>query len=155
MVFPSIELVEEIVDLFNRSGASELEFSDASLKFRIRRGSGSATPADAIRAVVASPSVDGPPRPVASPGSDLPVTSFMHGVFHHAPAPGEKQFVSIGAQVAKDQQIGILEAMKVFMPVVAPIDGFVAVIHVENGIEVAVGQPLVTISATPLSGAVS
>jgi acetyl-CoA carboxylase biotin carboxyl carrier protein len=155
MVFPSIELVEEIIDLFNRSGASELEFSDASLKFRIHRGNGGAATANVGKAVVASPSDDGPSRLTASPASDLPVTSFMHGVFHHAPAPGEKPFVTIGAQVVKDQQIGILEAMKVFMPVVAPIDGFVAVIHVENGVEVAVGQPLVTISAAMGPGNVS
>lgn len=151
MVFPSIELVEEIIRLFDKSGASELEFSDASLKFRIRRVAGAATPATADPTVVASPSA----APVVSPVADLPVTSFMHGTFHHAPAPGEAPFVSVGAQVVKDQQIGILEAMKVFMPVVAPIDGFIAVIHADNGVEVAVGQPLMTISAVPLAGVAS
>jgi acetyl-CoA carboxylase biotin carboxyl carrier protein len=155
MVFPSIALIEQIIELFNKSGASELEFSDEFLKFRIRRSAAVAPTATVGTAVAISPSVVAPPRMTASPASDLPVTSFMHGVFHHAPAPDQAPFVTIGAAVVKDQQIGILEAMKVFMPVVAPMNGVVAVIHVENGIEVAARQPLVTISSTLLPGAVS
>jgi len=70
----------------------------------------------------------------------------MHGVFHRASAPGEKPFVEIGSKVAKDQQIGILEAMKVFMPVVSPVDGMIVQIHAENATDVSVGQALMTVA---------
>jgi len=155
MVFPSIELAEEIIDLFNKSGASEFEFCDGTLRFKIRRSVAVAATTNVRTAAVVPPSGDAPPRVAASPASDLPVTSFMHGVFHHAPAPDQAPFVTIGTSVVKDQQIGILEAMKVFMPVVAPVDGFVTIIHVENGIEVAAGQPLLTISTMAPAGAAS
>jgi acetyl-CoA carboxylase biotin carboxyl carrier protein len=70
----------------------------------------------------------------------------MHGVFHRSSAPGEKPFVEVGCEVRKDQQIGILEAMKVFMPVAAPIDGTIAHIHVDNATDVASGQVLFTVA---------
>ena len=153
MVFPSIELVERIVDLFNRSGASELEFSDATMSFRIRRagnGVGAESNGAAKRAPVVDTTVsdDGSgPSPTSSPPAEVTVTAFMHGVFHRAPAPGEEPCVSIGSKVSKDQQIGILEAMKVFTPIAAPIDGTVSRFYVDNGAEIAVGQPLVTVSS--------
>jgi acetyl-CoA carboxylase biotin carboxyl carrier protein len=146
MAYPSIKLVEEIVDLFNKSGASELEFSDATLKFRIRRGEASVAAADRDTAAIIPASDDRQPRDIVPPTADLAVISFLHGVFHHAPAPGEQPFVSIGSKVLEGQQLGILEAMKVFMPIVCPADGVVTHIHVENGVEVTTGQPLFTVS---------
>ena len=66
----------------------------------------------------------------------------------------EKPFVEVGSKVTKDQQIGILEAMKVFMPVVSPIDGTIIRIEAENGTDVSVGQALMTVAIAGTGAAV-
>lgn len=143
MTVPSISFIEGVIDLFNRSGATEFEFRDGDVSVKLRRGA-SAGPAIVSPASMLVPAPSSAPT-VTTKAEEI-VPAFMHGVFHRAPAPGEKPFVEIGAKVTKDQQIGILEAMKVFMPVVSPIDGTIVQIHVENATDVSVGQALMTLA---------
>ncbi len=148
MTVPSISFIEGVIDLFNRSGATEFEFRDGDVSVKLRRGAsagpGVVSPAaSAPGSVPSSTSVT--PRPAPTKTEEL-VSAFMHGVFHRAAAPGEKPFVEVGSKVTKDQQIGILEAMKVFMPVVSPIDGTIVQIDAENATDVSVGQPLMTVA---------
>jgi acetyl-CoA carboxylase biotin carboxyl carrier protein len=148
MTVPSISFIEGVIDLFNRSGATEFEFRDGDVSVKLRRGAAAAPgivspPASAPGSVPSSISVA--PRPAPTRTEEL-VSAFMHGVFHRAPAPGEKPFVEVGSRVAKDQQIGILEAMKVFIPVVSPIDGTIVRIDAENAADVSVGQPLMSVA---------
>jgi acetyl-CoA carboxylase biotin carboxyl carrier protein len=147
MTVPSISFIEGVVDLFNRSGATEFEFRDGDVSVKLRRGV-SAGPAIVATAAAPASSLSSAIAGVALAGAKTEeiVPAFMHGVFHRASAPGEKPFVEIGTKVTKDQQIGILEAMKVFMPVVAPIDGTIAKISVENGTDVSVGQALMIVT---------
>jgi len=44
--------------------------------------------------------------------------------------------VKVGDQVKEDDQIAVLEAMKMEMPVVSPVSGTVKEIHVSGGQEV-------------------
>jgi acetyl-CoA carboxylase biotin carboxyl carrier protein len=149
----SFAVLEKIIELFNKSGAAELEYSCEGLSFKIRRAAGD-LPAGSKGAERLSSSeaealiAEGTLASSASARSsgEQIVAAFMHGVFHRSPAPGEKPFVEVGSKVVKDQQIGILEAMKVFMPVAAPVDGTVAHIHVDNAADVASGQALITIA---------
>lgn len=149
MTVPSISFIEGLIDLFNRSGATEFEFRDGDVSVKLRRGAsagpGSISPAAgaAPRPAPSSATVSAPPAAIKT---EEMVPAFMHGVFHRAPAPGEKPFVEIGSKVARDQQIGILEAMKVFMPVVSPVDGTIVRIHAENATDVSVGQALMTVA---------
>jgi acetyl-CoA carboxylase biotin carboxyl carrier protein len=152
MTTPSFAVVEKIIELFNKSGAAELEYSCEGLSFKIRRAArGSpASSKDAVRltsseaeSLIAEDALASS-LPARSSDERI-VVAFMHGVFHRSSAPGEKPFVEVGSEVRKDQQIGILEAMKVFMPVVAPIDGTVAHIHIDNAVDVASDQALFTI----------
>lgn len=148
--------IKEILDAFARSGAEELEVSEGTLRLRVLKRSGaspslSPSPAEPISAAAPPPvsaPVEAPP-----PTSGLLVTAAMHGVFHRAPAPGADPFVSVGGNVARGQQLCILEAMKVFNAVAAPHDGVVAMIHAENGEDVMAGQPLFTLEATQPAGA--
>ena len=52
-----------------------------------------------------------------------------------APMVGKivKVLVEVGQEVAEDEPLVMLEAMKVEMPVVAPEDGTVSAIHVQEG----------------------
>ncbi|MBB2910424.1 acetyl-CoA carboxylase biotin carboxyl carrier protein [Streptosporangium becharense] len=64
------------------------------------------------------------------------------GVFYRAEAPGAKSFVEVGDNVAKGAQLGIVEAMKLMIPVVADRNGRLAEILVADSTSVEFGQPL-------------
>ena len=153
MTSPSFAIVEKIIELFNKSGAAELEYSGEDLSFKIRRAAGG-SPANSKDAVRLTSSEAESLIAEGALASSLParssdeqiVVAFMHGVFHRSSAPGEKPFVEVGSEVRKDQQIGILEAMKVFIPVVSPIDGTIVRIDAENATDVSVGQPLMSVA---------
>jgi acetyl-CoA carboxylase biotin carboxyl carrier protein len=148
MTVPSLSFIEGVIDLFNRSGATEFEFRDGDVSVKLRRGASAGPATVPSAASVSSPvsssaAVSAPP---AATKTEEIVPAFMHGVFHRASAPGEKPFVEVGSKVTKDQQIGILEAMKVFMPLASPVDGTIVQIHAENATDVSVGQALMTIA---------
>lgn len=83
----------------------------------------------------------------ARPAEDrVVVTSTSVGVFHRDgaagfPEPG--QVVAAGAPVAEVQTLGIRS------PVVAPVDGTLAAVLVDDGTPVEYGQPLLVIDPTP------
>jgi acetyl-CoA carboxylase biotin carboxyl carrier protein len=85
------------------------------------------------------------PAPVngaATPPPGHAVTAPTVGTFYTAPEPGAAPFVAVGETVAAGQQIGIVEAMKLMIPVEADRGGRVAALLVENGEPVEFGQPL-------------
>jgi len=72
------------------------------------------------------------------------------GTFYRAPQPGAAPFVSEGDEVRRGQQIGIVEAMKLMIPVESEHDGVVAAILVADAASVEYGQPLIALS--PVAG---
>ena len=53
--------------------------------------------------------------------------------------------VKVGDKVQENDQVAVLEAMKMEMPVVAPVSGTVKEIHINAGQEVEAEQTLVII----------
>ena len=146
--------IKEILDAFARSGAEELEVSEGTLRLRIlkRRGAPASVSLPRVTGELALTADAAPPSPeplVPEPllASGVVVKATMHGVFHRAPTPGAEPFVTVGGNVARGQQLCILEAMKVFNALAAPHDGVIARIHVDNGEDVMAGQPLFTLDA--------
>lgn len=70
------------------------------------------------------------------------LTAETVGVFYRASEPGAAPFVSEGDPVRAGQQVGIVEAMKLMIPVTASREGRVAQFLVENGEAVEHGAPL-------------
>lgn len=68
------------------------------------------------------------------------------GTFYHAPQPGAAPFVTEGALVSPGQQVGIIEAMKLMLPVETEHAGRVAELLVANGTPVEYGEQLVALS---------
>ncbi|ROS44252.1 acetyl-CoA carboxylase biotin carboxyl carrier protein [Amycolatopsis thermoflava] len=64
------------------------------------------------------------------------------GVFYRAPEPGAKPFTDVGETVKPGQQVAILEAMKLMIPVEAARGGRVVEVLVADGTPVEHGQPL-------------
>jgi acetyl-CoA carboxylase biotin carboxyl carrier protein len=64
------------------------------------------------------------------------------GVLYLAPSPGAEPFVKVNDQVLAGQQVAILEAMKLMMPVRAEQAGTIVEVLKQNGDAVEYGEPL-------------
>lgn len=102
-----------------------------------------ATAAAAGAAGEASLAEDGP-----SPGDpgDHVVCSPGVGTFYGAPEPGAPPFVAEGDLVEAGQQVAILEAMKLMLPVEAELSGRVTKILRNDGDQVEYGEPLMALA---------
>lgn len=93
--------------------------------------------------------VPGPPpaAPVAeSTTGHMHVTAPGVGTFYHAPEPGAEPFVRAGDTVKPGQQIGILEVMKLMIPVEADCAGRVVEVLAGDGSPVEFGQALISVA---------
>jgi acetyl-CoA carboxylase biotin carboxyl carrier protein len=75
------------------------------------------------------------------------LTSPAVGVFYHAKEPGAEPFVAVGSTVEPGQQVGIVEAMKLMIPVDADRAGIVIDVLKANGDPVEYDEPLFALAA--------
>jgi acetyl-CoA carboxylase biotin carboxyl carrier protein len=89
--------------------------------------------------------------PVAAPPEPAPaaetISAATVGVFYRSPAPGAPPFVAEGDEIGAGQQIAIIEAMKLMLPVEADKGGRIAEVLVADGEPVEYGQPLFRLAA--------
>lgn len=87
------------------------------------------------------------PAAAATPATPagIPINSPMNGIYYSSPSPSSPPFVKEGESVMADQVVGLIEAMKVFNEIVAPISGTVLRIVAKNGELVNPGDPLLYI----------
>jgi acetyl-CoA carboxylase biotin carboxyl carrier protein len=71
-----------------------------------------------------------------------PITAPLVGTYYRSPEPGAKPFVEVGDIVEPEQEIGIIEAMKIMNRIVADAGGRVAELVVNDGDMVEFGQTL-------------
>ena len=82
-------------------------------------------------------------EPPPLPSDDLvEVRAPISGVFFRAPSPGVPPFVEVGSMVRKGQPLALLEAMKLFSKIKAPVDGIVREILGVDAEAVGTGQRL-------------
>ncbi len=84
-------------------------------------------------------------RPLAPEAGLHSICAPTVGVFYRAPEPSAAPFVSPGDTVVSGQQIGIVEAMKLMIPVEADRAGRIREILPENGASVEYGERLFTL----------
>lgn len=85
------------------------------------------------------------PQPAPAPSPGVTVRAMLVGVFYRSPEPGAEAFVEVGTRVEADQQIAIVEAMKMINPVTADRAGIVTEILANSGEVVEFDQPLFTL----------
>ena len=91
--------------------------------------------------------VEAPAAPAPAPaaaGKDVPAP--MVGVVYLQANPDADPYVQVGDSVKKGQVLCLIEAMKLMNEIVAPQDGVVSAILVENENIVEYGQALFRIS---------
>jgi acetyl-CoA carboxylase biotin carboxyl carrier protein len=100
--------------------------------------------------VATEPAVE--PAVAAAPPGEAPagidICAPLVGTFYRAPEPGAAPFVAEGDRVRQGQQVGIIEAMKLMIPVEAEDDGRVVAVHVADCTPVEYGERLLTIDPT-------
>jgi biotin carboxyl carrier protein len=80
------------------------------------------------------------------PDGLIEVRAQISGIFYRTPAPDAPVFVEVGSAILKGQTLGLLEAMKVFSKIKAPVPGTIVEVCATHAETVTVGQVLFLIS---------
>ncbi|POF62613.1 acetyl-CoA carboxylase biotin carboxyl carrier protein subunit [Novacetimonas maltaceti] len=138
--------VRRLIELLAHAPVTELEVEEGGCRIRITRGDGRMQAAAPPAAIVDAPAASGADAPAASPVAphvaDRVITAPSYGVFHLSPSPGAAPYVAVGDAVQAGQEVGLVEAMKVFNAVRATQAGEIAAVLVDDGAEVEAGTPL-------------
>ena len=147
--------VIRILNLIDSAGSVDFELVSGDLRLKVsRKGQSHNTlgtePAMAAHKAAPMPALEPSRVPEPNGHTDTvlnfpdatPVTAPMGGIFYAAPAPGKPAFVDIGQKVHKGDQLGIVEVMKLFTPVMAEAEGTIVAILVENQQTVAKDEVL-------------
>lgn len=141
------EHVDELAALMREFHLAEAELQGEDWKVVFRRGRRAAPAADDGHGPLmlhdAPPVVEAPVVPDKPAGT--PVNSPMNGIYFGTPSPNTPPFVREGDTVQAGQIVGLIEAMKVFNEITAPLSGTVRKILVESGQLVQPGEALMFI----------
>jgi acetyl-CoA carboxylase biotin carboxyl carrier protein len=137
------DLIRDLAKLLKETDLCEIEIEQDGFRIRVARGS-SGSVVQSIPAALSAPAhsspADAAPRDLANdPGA---VPSPMVGTAYLSPAPGAKQFVTVGESVKEGQTVLIVEAMKTLNQIAAPRSGKITAILVDDGQPVEFGEPL-------------
>ncbi len=146
--------IRRLAALLNKENLAEIEVGDGDSFVRITR---------TVMGQVVTAQPDLPVAPTPTPAMQEPVSetpapkvdkadmknvikSPIVGTVYLAPSPDADAFVSVGSTVKKGDTLLIVEAMKVMNPIVAPRDGTITEILVENTDPVEFDEPLIVLS---------
>ena len=151
-----LKLIQRLIKVMKSGGIIELELDDGKEGGRIRLKRAGDTPpqpaplvqlmhgAPAGAPVPPAPTLQTPALAEAPPAQERgkPILSPMVGTFYRASGPDAEPFVQVGAKIAVDTPLCIIEAMKVMNEIKSEVAGEIVAVLVENGEPVEFGQPL-------------
>lgn len=152
--------VAEIMRLLEQSSFDELTLEMEGIKLSLRRGAAAVERSESVLvppppapvtvppALVPAPTPMPAQAPVRSASTDpnvQDVVAPLLGTFYRSPKPGAPPFVEIGATVAEDTVVAIIEVMKLMNTVRAGVGGTVVEILPVDGALVEYGEPLLRV----------
>ena len=148
--YVDINQIRELVRVAEESGVGEIVVEEEGARIAVRMpGAVAAAPAAPVAAAAPAAAAAPGAAPAAAPAAAAShpanwycVTSPMVGTFYAAPAPGEPAFVQVGDEVAANQTLCIVEAMKLMNEIGAEEMGTVREVCVEDATPVEFGTPL-------------
>ena len=160
-----VRKLKTIMELFEKSDLHEMELTEEGETLRlVKKPRGGAAPPQVVAtAAPAQPASEPPPTageeatappaggeqaPPAAPaeGDGLhELTSPMVGTFYARPSPDDPPYVVVGDEVQEGATVCVIEAMKLFNPIEAPVSGKIVAIEVDNGQPVGFGDLLMKI----------
>jgi len=159
------EKIKELIKLVQKSKISEFKYEDESAKFSIRTKNFS-TQKEVIVQPSVMPSVPVAAAPVAAPAAPvaptapaapvatkndapqeeatnyLEIKSPMVGTFYRSPSPEKGPFVKVGDTINVDDNVCLIEAMKLFNEVKSEVSGRIVKVMVEDASPVEYDQVL-------------
>jgi acetyl-CoA carboxylase biotin carboxyl carrier protein len=141
-----IDLVTSLAQLVARLGLSEIEIKKGDLKVRVAKLLSASAPVTLSHAAPQQPAKGetGNKGPASAEDSGT-VKSPMVGTIYLRSSPESPPFVEVGMKVKPGDKLLLVEAMKTFNEILAPREGTVTSILVEDGQPVEYGQPLLVI----------
>lgn len=144
-----------IATLHLRAGGFELLLSNDAAAPGLSGGQqATAAPASFVPPAPAPQAAAAPvpaPAPAATTGvvpeGAIVITAPNLGTFYRAPKPGAAAYVEIGGKVGADDEICLIEVMKLFTSVKAGQDGTIVAVLADDGAMVEAGQPLFALVA--------
>ena len=127
------KLVRQMADLMEEKNLFEMEFSQGDSSIRLSRGAPQSMAAATVPMPVSSSSQGTSPALSETDKQEGGVKSPMVGVVYMKPDPDSPPFVSVGEQVKEGQTLCLIEAMKVFNPILAQKGGVLKKVLVQTG----------------------
>ena len=141
----NIKKVQELVELMNTNGLSEVEVEQDGMRIKLRK-TAQGIVEEVVPAPVQAARPAAAPAPAAAPkeaaGNLKEMKAPMVGTFYASPSPDAEAYVKVGDVVHKGDVLCIIEAMKIMNEVKSEFDGKIAQIPIENAEPVEFGQPL-------------
>jgi acetyl-CoA carboxylase biotin carboxyl carrier protein len=141
-----------LLDILAEHGLQEIEVQEGDFRVRVSAtGPAVAQPQAVVQPQAPatpaepSPTAEPEPQPEAAP-SGVPVIAPMAGIFYRQPSPDADNFCEEGDRVEAGDVVGLIEVMKLFNEITAPVTGVVSKFEVENQERVEADQPLLYIS---------
>lgn len=140
----SIEQLQHLVSLLDKSEVSEIEVKQADLGTRLVLRKAKASESNTI-SVAVPPPASAEEASHSSGEAKHTVAAPLVGIFHSWAKPQGTRLVSVGDRVKIGQRIGTIQSLNVLNEVESLVAGRVAEIVVEDGQAVEYGQPLIII----------
>ncbi|NKJ40631.1 acetyl-CoA carboxylase biotin carboxyl carrier protein [Novosphingobium sp. SG720] len=157
-----VDQVRLLIEEFTRSGIATLHMRSGPFELLLSNDPAAGTLVTAQPAAAAPPA-PAPVAPAAVPAAPAAVTSATAsgavpegaviivapnlGTFYRAPKPGASAYVEVGGKVGGDDEICLIEVMKLFTAVKAGQAGTIVAVLADDGAMVEAGQPLFALVA--------
>ena len=135
-------IIKELSDYLDEFNLTELEYTEKDTKIKVSKNNVSINNQTLPSSVNKTQSTENP-NTTSKTVSGIEVKSPIIGTAYHAPEPGAKKFVEIGAKIKKGDTVMIVEAMKTMNHVPSTADGLVKEICIDDGQPVEFGQTII------------
>lgn len=160
-----VDQVRLLIEEFTRSGIATLHLRSDGFELLLSNDANTpslSAPAVPLQAPAASaPAAVATPVQVTAPVAAAPVNEANVsvpegavviaapnlGTFYRAPKPGAEAYVEVGGRVDADDDICLIEVMKLFTAVKAGQSGTIVAVLADDGAMVEAGQPLFALLA--------
>jgi len=149
----SFKDVAEILKIIDASNCEEVSLDIEGTRLVVRRGghASSGQGPQPLPSETATEPRESGPKPVQKTAPPVDkghntVKAPMVGTAYRRSAPGEEPFVEVGSRVEKGTPLCLIEVMKLFTTIEAPVAGTIAAIHMEDATLVEFDQVLFAIN---------
>jgi len=143
--------IEEIIELMDKYGLTEINVEDDGMKVHLRRGG-----TEAVTHILPHPIRQTELEMMPSENAGMKkeakhlveIKAPMVGTFYRSSSPDATPYVEIGSRINEGDILCIIEAMKLMNEIKSEIKGKIADILVENGQPIEFGQVLFLVEQT-------